>query len=153
MYAAVVLLTMLVLPALSMTIDHGLHPDLAVIGLLGRWFVFWGMGVRLGLAGARQLLQPAFTAREIFHATGEQTLIIVQELGVANLAAAVIGLLSLGIPTFVVPAAVYGIIFYGAASCRHVANRDRSTNENIAMASDLFIALIFAVVIAARVGA
>jgi hypothetical protein len=31
--------------------------------LVGKWFVFWAaVGVRLGLAGLRQILQPSFTA-------------------------------------------------------------------------------------------
>ena len=39
--------------------------------LVGRWFVFWAVGVRLSLAGLRQFLQPAFTARQIiFHTLG-----------------------------------------------------------------------------------
>ncbi len=144
MYIAVVALTMLVLPAVSMAVEHGLHPDVALIVLLGRWFVFWGLGVRLALAGARQALQPAFTARHIFHISGDEALVIVQELGIANLSASVVGLLSLGFPTFVTPAAIYGVVFYGVAGARHVGSRDRSTNETIALASDLFMALVLA---------
>ncbi|THD44383.1 MAG: hypothetical protein E7774_10625 [Bradyrhizobium sp.] len=152
MYVAIVLLTMLILPAASLAIEHALRPELALIGLLGRWFVFWGMGVRLSLAGARQLLQPAFTAREIFHMTGDEALVIVQELGVANIAAGVVALVSLFMPTFVVPTAIYGVIFYGVAGVRHIGSRDRSRNETVALASDLFIALVFAVFLAANLG-
>lgn len=150
MYLAVVLLTMLILPALSMALEHALRPELALIALLGRWFVFWGLGVRLGLAGARQLIQPAFTARQIFHVTGDEALILVQELGVANLAASAVAVLSLGLPTFVAPAAIYGAVFYGVAGARHIASRSRSAKETIALVSDLFIALIFAAFIAAN---
>ena len=71
--------------------------------LAGRWFVFWGVGVRLGLAGLRQFFQPGFTAKEIFHIGGDEALPLVRELGVANVATAAVGLLSLVFPSFTLP--------------------------------------------------
>ncbi|MBG1233349.1 DUF6790 family protein [Aestuariivirga litoralis] len=145
MYLAIVLLTMLVLPVASMLVHHGMEPSLPWIVLLGRWFVFWGVGARLGLAGFRQYLRPEFTARNIFHMKGDEALPLVKELGAANLAAGVTGLLSLVMPSFVLPAAIYALIFYANAGWAHVMRPGRLLNENIAMISDLFIALILAV--------
>jgi hypothetical protein len=154
MYLAVVVLTMFVLPIGSALVHHVLYPDAALVWLFGRWFVFWSVGVRLALAGVRQTIQPAFTAREIFHMTGDEALPFVRELGIANLAAGVVGLLSLAAPSFVLPAALYAAIFYGAAGIGHVLGRDRSTHENIAMASDLFVCVVLAIfVIAEAAGA
>ena len=150
MYLAVVLLTMLLLPLASVEAEHVLHPDLALPWLFGRWFVFWGVGVRLALAGARQYLQPTFTAREIFHASGDEVLVVVRELGIANMAAAAIALLAVKFTGFVVPAAVYGTLFYGIAGIRHLAERGRSANENVAMVSDLLIASVLAAFLATR---
>jgi hypothetical protein len=150
MYLAVVVLTMFALPIGSTLVDHLLHPDAALVWLIGRWFVFWSVGVRLALAGARQTIQPAFTAREIFQMSGDEALPIVRELGVANLGAGVVGLLSLVAPSFVLPAALYAAIFYGAAGIGHVLQRDRSANETIAMASDLFIFAVLAIFVAAE---
>jgi len=144
MYLAVVVLTMFVLPIGSTLVDHLLHPDAALIWLIGRWFV------RLALAGARQTIQPAFTAREIFHMSGDEALPIVRELGVANLGAGVVGLLSLVAPSFVLPAALYAAIFYGAAGIGHVLQRDRAANETIAMASDLFVFVMLAIFVVAE---
>jgi hypothetical protein len=150
MYIAVVALTMLVLPLLSIAVDHSLHPDASAVLLIGRWFVFWGVGVRLTLAGLRQFFQPSFTAREIFHTTGEEVLPIVRELGIANFSAAAVALLSLAAPSFVIPAAISAALLYGVAGVRHIAGRDRSRNENIAMSSDLFMALVLVVFLAAH---
>ena len=36
------------------------------VALIGKWFVFWAVGVRLLLASSRQVAQPAFTAQTIF---------------------------------------------------------------------------------------
>jgi hypothetical protein len=68
----------------------------------------------------------------------------VRELGVANFASGLVALLSLWNAGFVLPSAIYAAIFYGAAGVVHVTACDRSRNENIAMASDLFIAAVLA---------
>jgi hypothetical protein len=145
MYLIVVGLTMLLLPLASMLVEHALHPAAPWLFLLGRWFVFWGVGVRLALAGARQYLQPAFTAREIFHMTGDEALPLVRELGVANFATALVGLLSVAAPSFTPPVAISACFFYAVAGVRHIAETGRSRNENVAMISDLFMAAVLAV--------
>jgi hypothetical protein len=149
MYLATVALTMFVLPLISIVVEHTSVPAESLTFLVGRWFVFWGVGVRLALAGLRQLFQPAFTAKEIFHMSDE-VLPLVRELGVANVAIAAVGLLSLSFPDFVLPVAISACIFYGIAGVRHVAERNRSRNETIAMASDLFIFVVLAGFIVAR---
>ncbi len=55
------------------------------------------------------------------------------------------------VPTFVLPSALYATIFYGVAGVRLAMERNRTTNETIAMASDLFIALVLLGYIAASV--
>lgn len=145
MYFVVVALTMFVLPIASVIVERALHPETALVLLIGRWFVFWSVGVRLALAGARQTLQPAFTLNQIFHISGSEALPIVRELGFANVCAGVLGLISLFAPSFVIPAALYAAIYYGLAGVGHVFERDRSANENLAMASDVFIFVALAI--------
>jgi hypothetical protein len=144
MYLAVVVLTMVVLPIASIVIAHALAPATALSFLIGQWFVFWSVGVRLALAGVRQFLQPVFTAKQIFHMTSDEALPVVRELGVANVATGVVGLLSLWFPDFVVPVAISACIFYGVAGTRHIAEHNRSRNETIAMVSDLFLFVVLA---------
>ena len=148
MYIAVVVLTMLLLPAASVGVEHAVHPAAGLVFLAGRWFVFWGVGVRLGLAGLRQSLQPTFTARQIFHMSTDEALPVIRELGVANLATALVGLLSLTAPSFLLPVAISAGLFYGVAGVRHATERHRSLNENVAMASDLFLFAILAAFVA-----
>jgi len=111
--------------------------------------VFWSVGVRLLLAGLRQYFQPGFTAREIFHIEGEDVLVVVRELGIANFCAGVVGMLSLLYPAFVLPSALYAAIFYGIAGLRHIAEKNKSANETIAMVSDLFVFVVLAGYVAA----
>jgi len=67
MYLAVIVLLMGVLPIGSILAELAFHSagaDGAV--LVGKWFVFWSVGIRLLLAGLRQVANPAFTAETIF---------------------------------------------------------------------------------------
>jgi hypothetical protein len=150
MYIVIVALTIVILPIGSIFLSQNAHPDAQLIELIGLWFVFWGVGARLGIAGLRQILRPEFTARDIFNLTGDGALVIVRELGFANLAIGIVALLALLFPAFVLPAAIYGAIFYAAAGVMHVMEEKRGLNENIAMVSDLFMALVLAAFVAAR---
>jgi hypothetical protein len=154
MYFVVVALTMFVLPTLSVAIELEAHPA-PVMLLVGKWFVFWAVGVRLVMAGLRQLFQPGFTAREIFHMQGDDALTLVRELGVSNFAVGVVGLAAVAVPTFVLPSAITAGVFYGVAGARHVVETGRSRNQTVAMLSDLFVFAVlatFTVAQAARLG-
>src|SRR6478609_6215113 len=65
-----------------------------LVALIGKWFVFWAIGVRLFLAGLRQIADPAFTAKTIFRIEDPKALIVVQELGFANMALGLLGIAS-----------------------------------------------------------
>lgn len=153
MYLLIVALTMFILPVGSIWIDarHTANPEL--IWLIGKWFVFWGVGVRLLLAGLRQYMQPAFTSREILGLESPDVFVLVRELGGANIAAGIVGLISLALPSFVIPSAVASGIFYGFAAAEHAKSKHRNTNEIIALVSDVFIAVVllgFAIAAIAR---
>jgi hypothetical protein len=86
----VVLLQTLILPLASGAVDlvaAGGDPIL----VFGRWFLFWGVGTRLMLAGAVQVVRPAFTMRDILGQAYGGTLVVVQKLGFANLAMGTLG--------------------------------------------------------------
>jgi hypothetical protein len=141
LYLLVVGLTMFVLPVASIATDAGItHAPL--LWLIGKWFVFWAVGVRLLLAGARQYLQPAFTSRDIMGIEGSEAYVLVRELGGANIASGVLGLVSLVMPSFVLPTAIGAGIFYAIAGIEHVRADHRGRNESIAMISDFGVAAI-----------
>ena len=152
MYLAVVVLLMGVFPVASILIESvGFHGDAGLVFLIGKWFVFWGVGMRLLLAGVRQMANPAFTADTIFGIKDKAAEVIVRELGFGNFAIGVLGAVSLLNREWVVPAAIAGGLFYGLAGALHLRNGNRNTNENIAMISDLFIFVMLALYLAATV--
>jgi hypothetical protein len=93
MYALIVFLLMLMLPAGSVFVEYlrGTEP---LMMLVGKWFVFWSAGVRLLLAGLRQFFQPRFTSEQVFGNKTDEALPVVRELGVANFATGLVGAIS-----------------------------------------------------------
>jgi hypothetical protein len=145
MYLAVVILLMGAAPVASILIDAlSIHGAADPFFLIGKWFAFWAVGVRLILAGARQVLNPNFTAETIFGVKEKAALTIVQELGFGNLSIGALGALSILRNDWIAPAALAGGLFYGLAGVKHLVRRERNSTETIAMASDLFAAVVLA---------
>lgn len=143
MYLAAILVLMLIAPLASILVE-ALVAGGPLAGLVLKWFVFWGIGARLGLAGLKQVTQPAFTAQTIFEIADPKAQVIVQELGFANLAFGLMGLLSLAFPAFLQPAAVGGGLFYLLAGVKHALRAEKNRTETIAMVSDLGLVAVLA---------
>jgi len=139
MYFVVTIGLMVVLPIASVIVHLLVAPGSDPLFLVGQWFTFWGIGLRLLLAGASQVIRPDFTATKIFGVT-EQASDIVRELGFANLAFGLIAILSLPFVQFLMPAAIAGGLFLGLDGIMHALRRDRNRKETIAMATDLVVA-------------
>lgn len=144
MYFVVIALFMLVLPVACIAAEYSLlHTSADLIALTGKWFTFWGVGMRLGIAGLRQAFNPAFTARDIFEIEEPAAQQIVRELGFANLALGLLGLLSL-LPGWTPPAALAGAVFFALAGWKHTKAGERNATRTVAMISDIFVALVLA---------
>ena len=108
----------------------------------GKWFVFWGIGIRLFTAGLKQALQPHFTAIDIFGITDTKSNVIVRELGFANISIGLLGILSLLNSTWIFPSAIAGGSFYALATLQHLLRKGKNTIEKVVTVSDLFMFLI-----------
>jgi hypothetical protein len=149
MYLAMIAMLMAALPIGSAVLEFTLTQGAAGwLPLLGKWFVFWAVGIRLLVAGARQVFTPALSAemRQIKDPAAQR---MVRELGFGNLAIGATGALSLPLPGWVLSAAMCGGLFYGFAGVQHLLMRGRSQAENWTLASNLFVFLVLAVYIGA----
>jgi hypothetical protein len=143
MYAVSVILSMVVLPILSIGYEHYIHHSPAPLMLLvGKWFVFWSGGIRILGASLRQFFQPRFTVEEIFGIRNDGALPFVRELGIANFAAGTVGVLSIVQSSFILPSAIIAALFFGIAGLRHLTDKHRSRNQNLAMITALFVSLV-----------
>ncbi|HEY2685302.1 MAG TPA: DUF6790 family protein [Steroidobacteraceae bacterium] len=148
MYVPMVTALMLVLPIVSSILEtylsnHGVYS----LGIFFKWFVFFPVGLRLLLAGARQIFQPRYTAEQILGIKSGDALIVVRELGIANLAIGTVGTYSIFNPDWVMPAGLAGAIFYGLAGINHLLHKPRTRNQSAAMVSDLFVAIVLAILL------
>ena len=105
-------------------------------------FVFWAVGIRLFIAGARQVVQPQFTAEEIFDIHDRRSFAIVRDLGFANLCMGLLGICSLFRAGWIVPAALVGGLYYGLAGVGHIFHKRKNAKEYMAMISDGFVFLV-----------
>lgn len=142
MYYAVVATLMFLFPLASIAIEGAGGRAALGAALVGKWFVFWSVGLRLLMAGVRQVLQPEYTANVILGLESSESLLLVRELGFANLALGLVGISSLPFPGWRLPVALAGGVFYGLAGANHVLQPHRNQLENVAMTSDLFVAAI-----------
>jgi len=145
-YVVGVLLQTLIVPVVSGALTLLVAGGDPVIGF-GRWFLFWGLGTRLLLAGAVQVLRPGFTLRTVLGESDAGTLLTVQELGFANLAMGLVATVGSFIPAWWVPAAIPGGLFMGQTGLRHVGRPAKELAERVATWTDLLVAaamLVFA---------
>jgi hypothetical protein len=146
MYVAMIALLMFVIPGGAVLLDG----DTITIALVGKYFVFWAVGIRLFAAGVRQVMKPGLTSEGILGIKGEESWVLVRELGFANIAIGAVGIASMSRPEWRLAAALAGGIFLLAAGIQHVVRGARTTEETIAMVSDLAIGALMAVYLAAE---
>ena len=106
-----------------------------------KWFVFWTIGVRAATTGLMQFINPAYT-QKLLQVTVSDS-IITQELGYAQFAIGVLGLLSLKYINYRKPAALsYGVFMVGA-TILHL-NRMLALNlgEAVSLIGDILVVFI-----------
>lgn len=145
-YEIIIITITVVLPVIfaighSLLITGGLDVSIFAIAL-AFWTVFWGIGVRLLLAGIKQIAQPDFTARAILGIKSKETRVIVRKLGFANVAIGLAGILSLWFTHWSPVVALIGGLFLGLDGIQHLTKKKRNTKENVAMITDLFVAVV-----------
>jgi hypothetical protein len=146
MYAFIVIALMLVIP-IGCTIYEVFHANHGIFafGMLLQWLVFWAVGVRLLLAGFRQIFQPGYTAEVVLGIKAEDCKRVIRELGFGNTAIGCIGAGSLFWEGWLLPAAIAGAVFYGLAGVNHFLHKARGMNENVAMVSDVLVAVVLVI--------
>jgi hypothetical protein len=152
MYFASVVLLLFAFPVASIAVEAlWLHGGTDLTFLIGKWFVFWAVGVRLFLAGVRQVIQPQFTAESIFDIKDPAAHAIVREIGFGNLAMGALGLASLAQTAWLVPASIVGGLCYGLAGAGHVFRGSKNFNEQTALVTDLLMFVVLGVFVVSRI--
>jgi hypothetical protein len=128
-----------IFPLLSVAFEHYLDHSAVSGDLLGKWFIFWAVGIRLFTAGIKQASNPEFTATQIFKFNSRESYIVIRELGFANMALGTMGILSVINEQWRLIAAITSGLFFGLAGVQHLLKKPVSQNEWIAEIYDLLV--------------
>lgn len=137
-----------ILPLLSIVYGHFIEKETFNWLLISKWIIFWAVGIRLFTAGIKQASDPAFTGTKIFKFTSQESFVVIRELGFANIALGVMGILSLVNDDWRILAAISGGIFFGLAAFQHSTRKPDSKNEWIALIYDAVVFLTLLVYLA-----
>lgn len=137
-----------ILPLFSTVYNHFTESEIIAWQLAGKWFVFWAVGIRLFTAGIKQASDPAFTGTKIFKFTNKESYVVIRELGFANIALGVMGILSLINDNWRILAAISAGLFFGLAALQHSTKKPDSKNEWIALLYDFTVFLILLIYLA-----
>lgn len=143
-YIAIVTALTFIVPAIGFFIEYFANGTALTFELFSKWFILSAVGLRLLLAGIRQITKPGFTAQQIFHINDPDCFPIVMELGFANLCFGLVGLISFFKPEWRMVSAFASGLYYGLAGLLHLLKKPAGINEKFAMWTDLIIfALLF----------
>ena len=67
------------LPTIGFVAEHFARGLAFTFDLFSKWFIFSAVGLRLFLAGIKQVKDPAFTAKQIFHIEGSESYVILRD--------------------------------------------------------------------------
>jgi uncharacterized membrane protein len=144
-YITIVTFLTFVLPSIGFVVEHFTTGSVMTFEIFGKWFIFSAVGLRLFLAGIRQISKPEFTAKEIFHINSTDSFPIIRELGFANLCFGLVGIISLFKPDWRIVSAFASGLYYGLVGLLHLIKKPASTNEKFALWTDMIIfVLLFA---------
>lgn len=128
-----------VLPTIGFLSEHLVTETPLSFDLLGKWFIFSAVGLRLFLAGIKQVKNPAFTAKQIFHIESPDCYPILRELGFANICFGLVAIVSVFLPQWRIVSAFASGIYYGIAGMQHAFKKTAGINEKFALWTDLII--------------
>lgn len=146
-YFMIVIAQTIVLPIVCGVIE------LLVVGgdpvlVLGKWWVFWGVGSRLLVAGVAQVSGRGPTTAILGAlAPSVQEKQLTRELGTANIGMGLAGLLAL-VPGWALPAGLAGGVFLLIAGVMHLSKKNKNPQEALATWTDLVVGLVVVVVAA-----
>jgi len=133
-----------VIPTIGFLAEHSATNANLTFELFNKWFIFSAVGLRLFLAGIKQVKNPEFTAKQIFHLDSPDSFPILRELGFANICFGLVAIVSLFKPEWRIVSAFASGLYYGIAGVQHGLKKTSGINEKFALWTDLiiFIALL-----------
>ena len=135
-----ILAVMFVIPCICWIIDSVRQKGMSV-AVFCKWFVFWAIGVRALTTGAMQFLNSAYTAQLL--QVGEESYVIISELGFAQFAIGLIGIMSLFKKSYRPSAVISYSVFMIRACFIHISRfQTAGFDEIVSLIGDIWVVII-----------
>ena len=106
-----------------------------------KWFVFWGVGIRLFFKGIKLASAPQITGLSLSSFKNRESYLLLLELGFANMALGSMGILSVINDQWRLIAAIAGAIYFGLADMVRLLKKPDGRHELVAL---IYNVLVFA---------
>ena len=134
-----VILLMIALPLICIITEHLISAEPIDPVLIGKWFMFWGMGVQLFLTGLLGYLALRIASLKNWTDTRTAYFSGIGDSKLLNIAVGVLAMLSLYFNRFREATAIAGGIFFGLRAFGRLIRKSDLGGESLLILSDLFL--------------
>ena len=106
-----------------------------------KWFIFWGVGIRLFFKGIKLASTPQITGLSLSSFKNRDSYLLLLELGFANMALGAMGILSLINDQWRLIAAIAGAIYFGLTDMLRLLKKTNSRHERVALVYNILVFL------------
>jgi uncharacterized protein DUF6790 len=104
-----------------------------------KWFIFWGVGIRLFFKGIRLASTPQITGLSITSFKNRDSYLLLLELGFANMALGSMGILSVINDQWRLIAAIAGAIYFGLTDMLRLLKKTDGRHERVALIYNILV--------------
>ena len=107
--------------------------------LYWKWFIFWGVGIRLFFKGVKLASTPQFTGLSLSSFKNRESYLLLLELGFANMALGSMAILSVINDQWRLIAAIAGAIYFGLADMLRLLKKPAGRHEGVALVYNVLV--------------
>ena len=128
-----------ILPIASAALESRIDQTALNWPIYWKWFIFWGLGIRLFFKGIRLASAPQYTGLSLSSFSNRECYLLLLELGFANMALGSMGILSVINDQWRLIAAIAGAIYFGLADMLRLLKKPNGRHERVALIYNLLV--------------
>jgi hypothetical protein len=128
-----------VLPITSAAFETHIDQTILSWPIYWKWFIFWGVGIRLFFKGIRLASTPQITGLNLSSFKNRESYLLLLELGFANMALGAMGILSVINDQWRLIAAIAGAIYFGLTDMLRLLKKTDGRHERVALIYNILV--------------
>ena len=126
-----------VMPIAAATLESRIDHVVLDWPIFWKWFLFWGLGIRLFFKGVKLASTPQSTGLSLSSFKSRDSYLLLLELGFANMALGAMGILSVINDQWRLIAAIAGAIYFGLSDMLRLVKKPGDRHELVALGYNL----------------